>query len=168
MLLHLSVKMGCEVAQCCTLIVVHWCVIYECHPLTHTVKAKRFEAFQDRMVILPPRRHCKHLISWQSATAVSLAPLPIKWFNPVAEDSLGPHTLIQGNPWSFPKPEHQVLSITEWKKLKVSFLSQSEPTPKRAKIGSCLSMTENGKSMLTALCYDNNSIMWVGQLLLIS
>ena len=55
-LFHLSVKMGCEVARCCTLIVVHCCVIYECHPLTHAVKAKRFKA---RMVNLPPRRHRK-------------------------------------------------------------------------------------------------------------
>lgn len=30
----------------------------------------------------------KHLISWQSATAIALASLPIKWFNPVAEDGI--------------------------------------------------------------------------------
>lgn len=51
---HLSVKMGCEVAWCCTLIVVHWRVIYDCHPLTRTVKAKRFEALLDRTVNLSP------------------------------------------------------------------------------------------------------------------
>lgn len=78
MLFHLPVKMGCEVARCCTLIVVHWCVIYECHPLTHAAKAKWFEALLDRMVNLPPWRHSEHLISWQSSTAVSLASLPIK------------------------------------------------------------------------------------------
>lgn len=37
------------------------CVIYECHPLTRTVKAMRLEALLDGMVNLPPRRHGQHL-----------------------------------------------------------------------------------------------------------
>lgn len=75
-----------EVSRCSDLTAVHCRVIYGCHPLTHTVKAKRFEALLDRTVNLSPPMQSKHLISWQSATAVSLASLPIKWFNPVAED----------------------------------------------------------------------------------
>lgn len=55
MFFHLSVKMGCEVARC-VLIVVHWCVIYDCHPLTRAAKAKQFEALLDRAVNLSPRK----------------------------------------------------------------------------------------------------------------
>ena len=50
------------------------------------------------------------------------------------------------------------------KKLKVrgSFSSQSEHTPKAAKIGSCLSMTENGKRTFTdiVIWQQFNYVSW--------
>lgn len=59
MFFHLSVKMGCEVVRCCALIIVHWCVIYDCHPLTRTVKAKQFEALLDSTVNPSPWKQCQ-------------------------------------------------------------------------------------------------------------
>lgn len=72
MLFHRRAKMECEVTWCRSLIRVYWCVIYGCHPLTHTIKAKWFEALLDRAVNLSPWIESRHVISWQSTSGLSL------------------------------------------------------------------------------------------------
>lgn len=88
-----------------------------------------------------------------SPPTVSLGSLPIKRFNPVAADRivLAPHTLIQGNPRSKAWASSVVNYSLKKLKARWSFLSRCQPTPKRAKIGSCLSMTKIQKRTLTVI-----------------